>query len=62
MAPIARSQRFWSSLRKNETRMGKTMVPAPMTPKPAMLVKEAMVPRFSVSRVETATSVELAVL
>lgn len=62
MADIARSQRFWSSLRKNETRMGKTMVPAPMTPKPAMLVKEAMVPRFSVSRVETATRVELAVL
>ena len=59
---MAKSHRFWSCFKANETSMGKIIVPVPMTPKPAMLVRDASAPRFSLSRVETATSVELAVL
>ena len=42
--------------------MGNTMLPAPMTPSPATLVKEARAPRCWLLRVDTGMRVELAVL
>ena len=42
--------------------MGNTMEPQPITPRPAMLVKEASAPRCLLSRVETGIIVEFAVL
>ena len=62
MASMARNHIFTSSFSTKDTRMGNTMLPAPMTPMVAILAMEAMALRFSLLRVETAIRVELAVL
>ena len=61
-ASMVMNHRFWFSFNAKETSMGNTMEPQPITPRPAMLVKEASAPRCLLSRVETGIIVEFAVL
>ena len=48
--------------RKVCTRIGNTIEPAPITPRPAKLLIDARTLRFSLSRVDTGTIVAFAVL
>ena len=59
---MATNQRCWFSFSAIETSVGKIIEPTPITPRLAMFVSEASVERCLLLRVETGTSVELAVL
>ena len=61
-ASMTMNHMFWSFFITWLTRMGNTMEPTPMTPRPATLVKEARAPRCWLLRVDTGMRVELAVL